>query len=34
MATTFRLERLQATTGVTVPVLGFGTAPLGKPRIS
>ena len=34
MATTLQLARPLGATGVTVPVLGYGTAPLGKPDVS
>ncbi len=34
MATTLQPARSLGATGVTVPVLGYGTAPLGKPDVS
>lgn len=34
MATTLQPTRQLGSTGITVPVLGYGTAPLGKPDVS
>ena len=34
MATTHQPTRTLGTTGVTVPLVGYGTAPLGKPQVS